>query len=597
MYGNAIGVDRSGQVALGNAGNGISASGAGAYLTVGSLNAGPGNVIGSNGGSGVLAGTGSSVTISNNTIGLSAANSSTLGNAEPRRLRRRRELCADLGQYRLGNTLHGVDVFRAAGKVLIWDDQIGLNASGTAADPNGQDGVVINGSNGVQVQGNVISGNGSQGGWGGLDICAGEASQGTSVWNNFIGLNAQGTAAVGNLGFGIRVANASTGTTIGGSSGGVENTISGNQGDGILLQGGSTQVLGNNIGTDESGSTAMSNGGYGVDIQAAAATVGGTTADLSNLISANKQGGVAVLNVSSASIAVMGNWIGTNQSGGASLGVQPVGVTLQNAAGVVIGGTTAGAGNVISGNTGDGILVGPEHRRPDPGRPDRHQPGRHRRGGERAERHRGRRGSSASFPISGLTIGGAGSVAANVVSGKHPLRHPPERDDADLGRGEPHRYGEGGQSALGNGLAGVGVARYERPGHDRRGDAGASNVISGNRGDGVVASNAALVQGNKIGTTGDGTVHSATSAMASTCGARDMTIGGTAAAAGNVISGNVGDGVEVAAGASNTIAYNMIGTDAARAAALPNAIGIADGGTSDRIQDNVISGNTVAGSG
>ena len=277
VYGNAIGVDRSGQVALGNAGNGISASGAGAYMTVGSLNAGPGNVIGSNGGSGVFAGSSSQVTISNNTIGLSAANSSTLGNAGAGVFID----AAAFGQISdntvSGNALHGVDIFHATGKVLIWDNQIGLNAAGTATDPNGQDGVVINGSNGVQVQGNVISGNGSQGGWGGLDIGAGEASQGTSVRNNIIGLNAQGTAAVGNLGFGIRVSNASTGTTIGGSSGGIENTISGNQGDGILLQGGSTQVLGNNIGTDESGSAAMSNAGYGVDIQTAAATVGGAT--------------------------------------------------------------------------------------------------------------------------------------------------------------------------------------------------------------------------------------------------------------------------------------------------------------------------------
>ena len=58
-------------------------------------------------------------------------------------------------------------------------------------------------------------------------------------------------------------------------------------------------------------------------------------------------------------------------------------------------------------------------------------------------------------------------------------------------------------------------------------------------------------------------------------GSTGNTVGGTAAGAGNVISGNTNYGVYLTAGSSgNTVAGNLIGTTAAGDAALANAYGM-----------------------
>jgi len=72
--------------------------------------------------------------------------------------------------------------------------------------------------------------------------------------------------------------------------------ISGNTGSGVFLSGSSTVgtlVMGNYIGADVTGSLVLSNGGYGVSIVGAMGnTVGGTTAGAGNLISGNSRAGV-----------------------------------------------------------------------------------------------------------------------------------------------------------------------------------------------------------------------------------------------------------------------------------------------------------------
>ena len=81
-------------------------------------------------------------------------------------------------------------------------------------------------------------------------------------------------------------------------------------------------------------------------------------------------------------------------------------------------------------------------------------------------------------------------------------------------------------------------------------------------------------------------------------GASDNTIGGTSPADRNVISGNVGYGVYVSAGAGNLVAGNYVGVDASGAQALPNGGGVAVVaaercriGTGTPGGGNVISGN------
>ena len=82
------------------------------------------------------------------------------------------------------------------------------------------------------------------------------------------------------------------------------------------------------------------------------------------------------------------------------------------------------------------------------------------------------------------------------------------------------------------------------------------------------------MRGNFIGTTTAGTaaLGNSTGGILLTTGATNNVIGGTTAAARNVISGNVGHGIDavVVGGSGNQITGNYIGTNAAGTAAIPN---------------------------
>src|SRR5439155_20305296 len=103
------------------------------------------------------------------------------------------------------------------------------------------------------------------------------------------------------------------------------------------------------------GTAAAGNASYGVIINTGAAnnTVGGLTAADRNVIAAN-QFGVGIFNASTGNV-VEGNYIGTDKTGLFALG-NGRGVTISlSAFGNTIGGTTAAARNVISGNTSSGV--------------------------------------------------------------------------------------------------------------------------------------------------------------------------------------------------------------------------------------------------
>src|SRR6185503_12156182 len=133
------------------------------------------------------------------------------------------------------------------------------------------------------------------------------------------------------------------------------NVISGNSLNGVGMQdfdGFGNVVRGNFIGTDKNGTAALGNSGSGVCISISTSnnTVGGTTAAERNVISGNNTDGVDFL-TGAAGNQVMGNFIGTNVSGTFALGNGLDGVFINNAPSNKIGGTSPGAGNVISGNT------------------------------------------------------------------------------------------------------------------------------------------------------------------------------------------------------------------------------------------------------
>ena len=146
------------------------------------------------------------------------------------------------------------------------------------------------------------------------------------------------------------------------------NLISGNSQDGVYLSGilafGNT-VAANYIGTDATGTTSLSNGSDGVLVSGNNNTIGGTMATSGNLISGNTGNGV---NLTGNSNTVLGNQIGTNVHGTASVANASNGVQINgsnNSIGFTVvtnssGTTTVYAGNTIADNATAGIsLVSP----------------------------------------------------------------------------------------------------------------------------------------------------------------------------------------------------------------------------------------------
>ncbi len=179
-------------------------------------------------------------------------------------------------------------------------------------------------------------------------------SDNNAIEGNFIGTDVTGTAARQNRSSGIVIQDGIK-NTIGGSTPATRNLISGNvAGVGI---GGifstSNQVLGNYIGTDATGGAALPNVLAGVGVHS-----GGSNTIEGNVISGNSRYGVGLAG-GTVGNQVIGNLIGTDATGTAALGNSHAGVFItDNAANNSIGGTTAGAGNTIAFNGRDGVILG-----------------------------------------------------------------------------------------------------------------------------------------------------------------------------------------------------------------------------------------------
>jgi hypothetical protein len=407
-------------------------------------------------------------------------------------------------------------VLNGSGNDIVTGNFIGTDVTGELAAAN---------ANGISVDSpdntigspspadrNIISGNNaaqpvyvSQNG---IDLGSNIGSTGTLIEGNYIGTDRSGTSALGNSN-GIIGGNYSTiggVTTTPGTGAG--NVISGNTGNGVWLSEGHNLVAGNLIGTIATGTTALGNGN-GMLIWSNYNTVGGTTAGARNIISGNNNpfggGGIAIQNVGNVLAGgsynlVEGNYIGTDITGAIGLGQQATGIGIAGAYNT-IGGTTAAARNVISGNNGTGIGVNSP--------------------------------SNGSF----------GNVIQGNCIGTDPNGTKVVRN---IGYGVALIWGSH-DNIIGGTLPGAGNVISGFNGIELRGLPGIGLPCTNN-----------LVQGNLIGTDNTGTFALGNGDGIDIGEADNNTIGGTTAGAGNTIAYSTYNGVYVNAGIGDSILGNSI---------------------------------------
>jgi hypothetical protein len=208
---------------------------------------------------------------------------------------------------------------------------------------------------GSTIRGLVINGAASQNGGHGIFLNA----PASVIEGCFIGTDPSGTIARPNY-IGVEV-NSYSGNRIGGATAAARNIISGNLSTGLNVEGSDTLIVqGNFIGVDATGSAALPNAN-GVDVLANTAFIGGTAAGAGNIISGNNLNGI-LLDFDSSHSVIQGNFIGTDATGTKALGngqhgIRALGEAVFNGGSNLIGGTQAGAGNIISANGLGGIRI------------------------------------------------------------------------------------------------------------------------------------------------------------------------------------------------------------------------------------------------
>ena len=330
---------------------------------------------------------------------------------------------------------------------------------------------------------------------------------------------------------GTHAGNSANGLTVASGAGStIEGLVIDNfGGNGIELDNGGNTVSGNWIGINPAG-TATGNHNGVLIFAGSNNIIGGTSGAVSrNIISGNTRDGV---DVGSGSGIVEGNYIGTNAAGTSAVGNGLDGVGVEN--GVTfntIGGLTAtpgtGAGNVISGNGNNGITL---------------------QGDDNIVLGNLVGTNAAGTAAVGNTYGGIVILGSdNTVGGTTP---------------QARNVLSGTTTAGVNYNLAAGVAIW---------DAGflttAYNVVEGNYIGTDITGNVAL-----------GNAFAGVSVQSPDTGSVGNVIGGSAPGAGNLISGNDVPGSDGGLFINNshdlTVAGNLIGTNAAGTAALPNATGV-----------------------
>jgi M6 family metalloprotease-like protein len=361
-------------------------------------------------------------------------------------------------------------------------------------------------------------------------------------------------------------------------------------------------IQGNYIGTTADGMAALGNA-TGINIVDAADNVLGA-AGAGNVISANATN-ISITGASSTGNVIQGNKIGTDATGTVALTEGPrlqsnnVGVYIQDGSNNQIGGTGTGEGNLISGHWGAGIWLYT-------GATENLMQGNYI--GTNAD-------ATAAIinPIAGANLGHGINIysanntvgADNVISGNYAgiLLWGAEAT-GNLVKGNLIGTDVTGTTTIGN-VDGIHIT-LGASGNLIGGTTDADrNVISGN-GHGIFIGTASgnTIQGNYIGTTGDGLSALANSGEGiELLYADNNLIGGGAVGAGNVISANH-HGVYIQGfSTGNRIQGNLIGTDKNGTGGLgndfsgvvldasANIVGTDGDGTNDANEGNIIADN------
>jgi hypothetical protein len=373
--------------------------------------------------------------------------------------------------------------------------------------------------------------------------------------------------------WGVQAGSGTDGLTVSAPSCVIEGlTIDGFSGNGITLNGNAlgTTIEGDFIGIDPKGATAMPNGGFGVavvnttpsssltgsvaaagkvsslaQVAAKGATIGGTLASARNVISGNGMAGVE-LATGVSGVVVEGNYVGTDATGSKAVGNRSAGILLSDSASDTIGGTVAGAGNVISGN-----------------------------------------GSTAT-PGAGLWIEGPGATGNLTVgntigasaNGQNPLGNISvgllinDASNNTIGA----RVAQGRNVISGNGIIGLMIAGTSQ-----------NNLAINNAIGSDVTGTKALGNGGVVNGTLAGTGVYINAAPNNTIG------GSTLPGVANVISGNTFDGVELLGptASGNVVSGNLIGVAQSGTVALANGDDgiVIDSADKNQIMSNIIGSN------
>lgn len=491
-----------------------------------------------------------------------------------------------------------------AGKVLIENNFFGTDATGTPGLGN-EAGVSVGGNSGT-FRNNVVTTTGGPG----LSI----GGSYNKVVGNKIGVAPDGVTVLGIGGSGISMGNRSPdgstavryGNVIGGPTEADRNIIVGFDEAGVFLSFStqSTRVVGNYIGLTAAGTVpAGGSDGDGIFMEGTAkdSIIGGPGGNRNWITGVNR--GVRL---------TFGNTLTNNVIGLQTDGTAPL--LDKNDVGVVIAGNdnavgAAGAGNrnIISGNAGAGILAGAGSNKIQNNWIGLDLTG---KAGTAAAAGAGNGGAGIELRVASRTTVGGGPGAGNAIAGNEGPGVWITGEFARLNqvRGNTIGLDAGGTPvtlALGDrGNRGGGVLIDNKATENSVGvSGGRANVISGNTGAGVRISGTATtgnaVLANRIGTDLAGTqtgLGNGVGVVVETS-ANDNRIGDGTGAGRNVISGNVGDGVQINGADETRVRSNYIGTTAAGTGALGNGgdgihIG---GGSGESLVKNTVAFNTGFG--